>query len=80
MFEILDRRTRLTGNQIKILSAAVIGDALEFSRLLVSDGGGGILFLRAGNQGQVDRADRPRIDGHRLMDMTRVRPGLPCKC
>jgi len=30
MFEILDRRTRLTGNQIKILSAAIIGDALEF--------------------------------------------------
>src|SRR4051794_21420429 len=30
MFEILDRRTRLTGNQIKILTAAIIGDALEF--------------------------------------------------
>src|SRR3954464_7568421 len=30
MFEILDRRTTLTGNQIKILAAAVIGDALEF--------------------------------------------------
>jgi putative MFS transporter len=30
MFEILDRRTSLTGNQIKILSAAIIGDALEF--------------------------------------------------
>ena len=30
MFEMLDRRTRLTGNQIKILSAAIIGDALEF--------------------------------------------------
>jgi len=30
MFEILDRRTRLTGNQIKILAAAIIGDALEF--------------------------------------------------
>src|SRR6202035_5396193 len=30
MFEILDRRTTLTGNQIKILSAAIIGDALEF--------------------------------------------------
>jgi len=30
MFEILDRRTTLTGNQIKILTAAIIGDALEF--------------------------------------------------
>ena len=30
MFEILDRRSSLTGNQIKILSAAIIGDALEF--------------------------------------------------
>src|SRR5262245_49633089 len=30
MFEILDRRTSLTRNQIKILSAAIIGDALEF--------------------------------------------------
>src|ERR1700678_3620163 len=30
MFEILDRRTSLTGNQIKIVIAAVIGDALEF--------------------------------------------------
>jgi MFS transporter, putative metabolite:H+ symporter len=30
MFEELDRRTSLTGNQIKILSAAIIGDALEF--------------------------------------------------
>src|ERR1041384_1410832 len=30
MFEILDRRTSLTGNQIKILMAAIIGDALEF--------------------------------------------------
>src|ERR1700716_3885135 len=30
MFEILDRRTTLTGNQIKILAAAIIGDALEF--------------------------------------------------
>src|ERR1700732_3779230 len=30
MFEILDRRTTLTGNQIKILVAAIIGDALEF--------------------------------------------------
>src|SRR3954453_15051249 len=30
MFEILDRQSRLTGNQIKILSAAIIGDALEF--------------------------------------------------
>src|SRR3954462_8774442 len=30
MFEILDRRTRLTANQIKILTAAIIGDALEF--------------------------------------------------
>ena len=30
MFEILDRQTRLTGNQIKILAAAIIGDALEF--------------------------------------------------
>jgi MFS transporter, putative metabolite:H+ symporter len=30
MFEILDRQTRLTGNQIRILAAAIIGDALEF--------------------------------------------------
>src|SRR5436305_3880752 len=30
MFEILDRRTSLTGNQIRILAAAIIGDALEF--------------------------------------------------
>jgi putative MFS transporter len=30
MFEILDRRRRLTSNQIKILSAAIIGDGLEF--------------------------------------------------
>ena len=30
MFEILDRQKRLTGNQIKILAAAIIGDALEF--------------------------------------------------
>ena len=30
MFEMLDRRTSLTGNQIKILAAAIIGDALEF--------------------------------------------------
>ncbi len=30
MFEILDRQARLTGNQIKILAAAIIGDALEF--------------------------------------------------
>src|SRR3979411_520961 len=30
MFEILDRRTSLTGNQIKILTAAIIGDVLEF--------------------------------------------------
>src|ERR1700749_1898084 len=30
MFELLDRRTSLTGNQIKILTAAIIGDALEF--------------------------------------------------
>ena len=30
MFEVLDRQTRLTGNQMKILAAAIIGDALEF--------------------------------------------------
>lgn len=30
MFEILDRQTSLTGNQKKIIGAAVIGDALEF--------------------------------------------------
>ena len=30
MFEVLDRQTRLTGNQRKILAAAIIGDALEF--------------------------------------------------
>ena len=30
MFEVLDRRTKLTANQMKILVAAIIGDALEF--------------------------------------------------
>ncbi len=30
MFEVLDRRTILTANQIKILIAAIFGDALEF--------------------------------------------------
>src|SRR5580698_10166305 len=30
MFEMLDRRTSLTGNQIKILIAAILGDGLEF--------------------------------------------------
>ena len=30
MFEVLDRQTNLTGNQRKIIAAAVIGDALEF--------------------------------------------------
>jgi MFS transporter, putative metabolite:H+ symporter len=30
MFEVLDLQTRLTGNQKKIIGAAVIGDALEF--------------------------------------------------
>ena len=30
MFKVLDGRTSLTGNQIKILVAAIIGDALEF--------------------------------------------------
>jgi putative MFS transporter len=30
MFEMLDRRRSLTGNQIKIVFAAIIGDALEF--------------------------------------------------
>src|SRR6476646_10140754 len=30
MFNELDRRTSLTGNQLKILSAAIIGDALAF--------------------------------------------------
>ena len=30
MFDVLDRQTRLTGNQKKIIAAAVIGDALEF--------------------------------------------------
>src|ERR1700744_5905712 len=30
MFELLDQRTSLTGNQIKILVAAIFGDALEF--------------------------------------------------
>jgi putative MFS transporter len=30
MFEILDRQTRLTGNQVRILVAAIFGDALEF--------------------------------------------------
>src|ERR1700743_1697887 len=30
MFEILDQRRSLTGNQIRILVAAIFGDALEF--------------------------------------------------
>jgi len=30
MFDVLDRQTSLTGNQKKIIAAAVIGDALEF--------------------------------------------------
>ena len=30
MFEILDRQTRLTANQVRILVAAIFGDALEF--------------------------------------------------
>lgn len=30
MFDVLDRQTTLTGNQKKILAAAIIGDALEF--------------------------------------------------
>ena len=30
MFEILDRQTRLTGNQVRILVAAIFDDALEF--------------------------------------------------
>lgn len=30
MFDVLDRQTTLTGNQKKIIAAAVIGDALEF--------------------------------------------------
>ena len=30
MFDILDRQVRLTGNQKKIVAAAIIGDALEF--------------------------------------------------
>ena len=30
MFEVLDRQTALTGNQKKIITAAIIGDALEF--------------------------------------------------
>ena len=30
MFEVLDRRTTLTGNQKRIVFAAVLGDMLEF--------------------------------------------------
>src|SRR5689334_24260666 len=30
MFELLDAQVRLTGNQKKIVTAAIIGDALEF--------------------------------------------------
>src|SRR6201992_978926 len=30
MFEMLDQRTSLTGNQVKILVAAILGDGLEF--------------------------------------------------
>ena len=39
MFEVLDRQTRLTGNQKKILAAAIIGDALEsFDCFLIAFG------------------------------------------
>jgi MFS transporter, putative metabolite:H+ symporter len=30
MLDYLDKQTRLTGNQYKIIAAAVIGDMLEF--------------------------------------------------
>ena len=30
MFEVLDRQSKLTANQWKILAAAIVGDALEF--------------------------------------------------
>ncbi|HTT39892.1 MAG TPA: hypothetical protein VMH32_19770 [Burkholderiales bacterium] len=30
MFDLLDRQVRLTGNQKKIVAAAIVGDALEF--------------------------------------------------
>jgi MFS transporter, putative metabolite:H+ symporter len=30
MLDYLDKQTRLTGNQYKIITAAVIGDMLEF--------------------------------------------------
>ena len=34
MFEVLDRQTSLTGNQRKILGAAIIGDALESGQVI----------------------------------------------
>ena len=47
-------------------AAAPDPDGLYLSRLLVPDGRGGLLFLRAGDQGQVARADRPRTGRRRL--------------
>ena len=41
-------------------AAAADSDRFPLSRLLVPDGRGGLLFLRDRDQGQVDRADRPR--------------------
>src|SRR6202022_3470971 len=50
----------------------------RLSRLLVLDGRGGVLFLRAGDPGQVDRADRQGTGRHRLIYLlTPVRRGSP---
>ena len=61
MFEILDRRTNLTGNQIKIPTAAIIGDALEFFAYFLI--GFVLAFLIGPWKLTFDRADpghRPR--------------------
>jgi len=56
MFEILDRQTSLTGNQIRILAAAIIGDALEFFDYFLI---GFVLAFRSGH-GSSPSASPPR--------------------
>jgi MFS family permease len=51
-------------------AVAPVPDRIPVSRLLVPDGGRGLLFLRVGDQGQVDAADRPRIGRSRLIRET----------
>ena len=51
MFEVLDRQTSLTGNQMKRLGFLL-------SRLLVPDGRRGLLFLRATRGKSMLQIDR----------------------